>query len=102
MNVVYEQPLKDYMARKGYTHIELGMASAGSCCSGFADVYTGFLTDKGLESLSGKIYGRIPGEIGDIVITARGLEFDDEIRLGLKSFFGAKDITVQGVRAWHL
>jgi hypothetical protein len=102
MNVVYEQPLKDYMQKKGYAHIELGLAEAGTCCSGFADIYTGFLTEKGAERLKGKIFGRIPGEVGDIIVTARGLEFDDEIVLGLKSFLGAKDITVKGVRAWSL
>lgn len=102
MDVVYDKNLVDYMARKGYTHIELGLVEASTCCSGFADIYTGFLTDKGLERLKGKIVRRIPGEVGDIVVTARGLEYGDELHLGLKSFLGAKDITISGVRAWSM
>lgn len=102
MHVTYDQNLKDYMARKGYSHIELGLVEASTCCSGFADIYTGFLTEKGLESLKGKIIRRIPGEVGDIIVTARGLEYDDELRLGLKSFLGVKDITISGVRAWSM
>lgn len=102
MRVTYDQKLKDYMAKKGYSHIELGMVQANTCCSGFADVYTGFLTPKGAESLKGKIVRRIPGEVGEVLVTDRGLEFDDEIHFGLKSFLGAKDITVEGVRAWSL
>ena len=102
MKVSYDQNLMDYMAKKGYAHIELGMASANTCCSGLAEVYTGFLTEQGAESLQGKIVRRIPGDRGEILVTARGLEFDEEIHLGLRSFFGAKDITVKGVRAWSL
>ena len=102
VKVTYDQQLKDYMSKKGYAHIELGMVQANTCCSGFADVYTGFLTEKGAEKLKGKIVRRIPGEVGDILVTERGLEFDGEIHLGLKSFLGAKDITVEGVRAWSI
>lgn len=100
MKVVYDEALKDYMAKKGYTHIELGMVQANTCCSGLAEVYTGFLTDKGAEQLKGKIYGRIPADVGDVIVTERGLEFDDEIRFGLRNFLGLKDITVEGVRAF--
>lgn len=102
MNVKCDQALKDYMAKKGYTHIELGLAEANTCCSGFADVYTGFLTDKAASRLKGKVFKRIPMESGDILVTDRALEFDDEIRLGLRSFLGLKDITVEGVRAFSL
>jgi hypothetical protein len=102
VKVTYDQQLKDYMNKKGYAHIELGMVQANTCCSGFADVYTGFLTAKGAEKLKGKIVRRIPGEVGDILVTERGLEFADEIHLGLKSFLGAKDITVEGVRDWSM
>ena len=100
MKVTYDQKLIDYMAKKGYTNIELGLVQANTCCSGFADIYTGFLTDKGAASLKGKIVRRIPGDVGEILVTERGLEFDEEIHLGLRSFLGAKDITVKGVRAW--
>lgn len=102
MNVTYDQNLKDYMTRKGYTHIELGLAESKTCCSGFSEISTGFLTDKGLESLEGKIVRRIPSEMGDVIVTARGLEYDDSLHFGLKSFLGVKDITVSGVRAWSL
>jgi len=102
MKVSYDQNLMDYMAKKGYAHIELGLASANTCCSGLTEVYTGFLSEQGAKSLQGKIVRRIPGEMGDILVTARGLEFDGEIHLGLRSFLGAKDITVKGVRAWSL
>lgn len=102
MEVMLDRELKDYMAKKGYTNIELGMAEASTCCSGMAEIYTGFLNEKAAERLRGKVCARIPSEAGDILVTARGLEFDDEVRLGLRSFLGLKDITVQGVRAFSL
>ncbi len=100
MEVSCDKALIDYMAKKGYTAIELGVAQANTCCSGFADIYTGFLTEKGEERLKGKVYGRIHSPAGDLVVTDKSLEFDDEIHLGLRSFLGLKDITISGIRAF--
>lgn len=102
MEVVCTEEFKRYMARKGYTHVELGLAEANTCCSGFSEVFATFLTDGAARRVSEKAVRTIPCEVGDVLVTARGLEYDDVVTLGLKSFLGVKDITVEGVRAWSL
>jgi hypothetical protein len=102
MHVTYSQELKDYMARKGYTNIEVGLAEAGTCCSGYSEIVAGFVTDKGAERIRKKVVRRLPGEVGEVLITSPVLEIDDDVELGLRNFLGLKDITVKGIRAWSL
>lgn len=102
VNIVYSDKLVDYMKKKGYTHVELGVVEAGQCCSGLSEIFTGFLTEKGARRVEKKVVRRIPATYGDVLVTSRGLEYDDSPRFGLKSFLGVKDISVQGVRAWSL
>ena len=92
MEVVCTEELKRYMERKGYRYVELGLAEANTCCSGFSEVFATVLTDSAARRLRGKAVRTI----------LCGLEYDDVVTLGLKSFLGVKDITVQGVRAWSL
>lgn len=102
MEVVCTEELKRYMERKGYRYVELGLAEANTCCSGFSEVFATVLTDSAARRLRGKAVRAILCEVGEVLVTARGLEYDDVVTLGLKSFLGVKDITVQGVRAWSL
>ena len=44
----------------------------------------------------------LEGELGTVIVTARALEYDEEITLGLRSFFGLKDITFKGIAAFKL
>jgi len=100
VNIRYTQDLKDYMAKKGYSHIELGIIDASTCCSGFSELVSNFLTDAQASELRERAVRVLNGEVGDIIVTARGLEYEDDIELGLKSFLGAKDITIKGIKAW--
>lgn len=100
MNITYSQKLKDYMARKGYEHIVIEMVDSKTCCAGFADIVGRFADEKGVAKLSGKILRRFDGEVGDVIVTAHGLEYDEDVELGLRSFLGAKDITFKGIRPY--
>ena len=102
MEVVCTEELKRYMVRKGYTYVELGLAEANTCCSGFSEVFATFLTDCAARRVSEKAMRTIPCDIGGVLVTVRGREYDDVVTLGLKCFLGVKDITVEGVRAWSL
>lgn len=102
MRIAYSDRLVAYMRRKGYTHIELGMVEAGQCCAGLSELFTGFLTDRGASRVEGKVVRRIPATYGDVLVTSRGLEYDEAPEFDLRSFLGVKDIAVKGVRAWSL
>ena len=103
MTVTASPELVAYMRKKGYTHVVVGIVDSKTCCAGFSDIVTSFVNDKGAEKLHGKIRRTLPCEdMQDVLVTAPGLEYDEDISLGLKSFLGAKDITVKGIRAWSI
>jgi hypothetical protein len=100
--VRYTDRLKEYMAKKGHSHIMIELVDTKTCCSGFSEITAHFISDKTLTRIEKDICNRFDGEVGDVVVTARGLEYDDEITFDLKSFVGLKDIEIKGIRAWSL
>ncbi len=99
--VSYAPKLADYMCKKGWRHIAIESASSCGCCVDLAEVATRFVDDKAAEKLRSTGYVELKGELGSVLV-ARGMDYDDEVELGLRSFFGAKDITVSGIRTWSL
>ncbi len=100
-NVTYTPKLAAYMRKKGWRHIAIESASACGCCVDLAEVATRFVDDTAAEKLRVKGYVELKGELGSVLV-ARGMDYDGEVELGLRSFFGAKDITVRGIRTWSL
>ena len=99
--VTYTPKLATYMRKKGFRHIAIEHASACGCCVDLSEVATRFLDDAAADKLRTKGCVELHGELGSILV-ARGMEYDDTVELGLRSFFGAKDITVRGIRSWSL
>ena len=91
--VTYTPKLATYMRKKGWRHIAIEQASACGCCVDLSEVATRFVDDAEADKLH--------GELGSVLV-ARGMEYDNSVELGLRSFFGAKDITVRGIRSWSL
>ena len=103
MNISYTQKLHDYLKRRGYAVVEISMAEPGTDTSGFAEVTAIPLTAKVAEKVRDQALRVIPIEgDGEVFIMSRGIEYDDEIVLDLKSFLGIKHIDVQGMRAFSL
>lgn len=40
----------------------------------------------------------LEGEIGEILIKTRGMEYEDTVTLGLESFLGLKSVKVKGIK----
>lgn len=100
-NVTYAPKLIAYMRKKGWRHIAIESASACGCCVDLAEVATRFVDDAAAQKLHDKGYVELEGELGSVLV-ARGMDYDGEVELGLRSFFGAKDITVRGIRTWSM
>ena len=102
MNVTYEPRLKDYMAKKGYTHIVIDLISPIGCVADSAELLTRFAKPKEAAQIKERGCRVVPGEVGEILVVERGIHFDEDVTLGLRSFLGAKDITLKGIVAWKL
>ena len=99
--ISYTPKLAAYMSKKGFRHVAIEHASACCCCVDLSEVATRFVDDAAADKLRAKGCVELHGELGSVLV-ARGMEYDDEVELGLRSFFGAKDITVHGIRSWSL
>ncbi|WP_297150488.1 hypothetical protein [uncultured Ellagibacter sp.] len=99
--VTYTPRLAAYMSKKGWRHIAVEHASACGCCVDLSEVATRFVDDATADKLRAKGCVELRCELGSVLV-ARGMEYDDEVALDLRSFFGAKDITVRGIRSWSL
>ncbi|MBQ9601749.1 MAG: hypothetical protein IJR46_07050 [Neisseriaceae bacterium] len=102
MQITYSEKLKQYMQQKNLTHIEISVVEPSGCCMGFSEIVVNFVNEKDMPKLKGKILRTLTGEIGDILITSRGVELDDTIHFDLKNFLGVKDINVTGAHAWKI
>ena len=99
--VTYAPKLTAYMRKKRWRHIAVEHASACGCCVDLSEVATRFVDDAAADKLRATGCVALRGELGSVLV-ARGMEYDDEVALDLRSFFGAKDITVRGIRSWSL
>lgn len=102
MHITYSEKLKQYMRDKNLSHIEIGVVEATGCCAGFSEIVVNFVVDKDVPKLKGKVIRTLTGEIGDILVTSRIIEFDDTIHFDLKSFLGVKDISFTGLHVWRI
>ncbi len=102
MNVTYDQRLIDYMTAKGYCAVVFQEVSAIGCCADSSELYSRFAKPAEAEKLRAQGAWRIvDAPVGELFL-ARGLEVDDDVALGLKSFLSVKDITYKGIAAWKL
>ena len=99
-NIVYDRKLIDYMARKGYSALSVELISPIGACADTSELCIGFIRPRDLPAFQKKALRILPYDQGTLYLMSRGIETDDRIFLGLRSFFGAKDVTVKGMRAF--
>lgn len=99
--VVYTQRLKDYMEKKGYRAISMELLSPMGAMADSTELHTKFVGEKEAAKLKAKGFRAVPVEAGELLL-GRGVEWDDEVEVGLRSFLGLKDITVKGIYAFRL
>ena len=102
MNIVFSEDLKSYLQRKNYHAIEISIAESRTCCSGSCELALIPLTDRAAEISRGKAVRVIDAPEAQLLVMDRGLEYDEDVSLGLRNFLGVKDVTVEGIRAYSL
>ncbi len=102
LHIALDQPLIDYMRKKGYTGIAVDTVSAIGCCADTTELATRFVKAPEAERLRAKGCGVHAADFGEVFIETKGLHYDEEISFSLRSFFGAKDIRVKGIQAFRL
>lgn len=101
MEIVYTPKLREYMESKGLHHIAIELADSETSTCGFVDISSRFVKDNQVEKVAPKARRVLEGELGNIYVLGV-MDYDDQVELGLRSFFGLKDITIKGIRAWTM
>ncbi|MBQ9021502.1 MAG: hypothetical protein IJ113_05760 [Eggerthellaceae bacterium] len=105
MNISYSDKLMAYLQKKGISNLQISVVET-AVEAGPPELLIEPITEQQIDDLKNEKYRYIHtipgGELENIFVTTRGLEFDDEIFFDLKSFFGIKDITVKGIHAFKL
>lgn len=111
MTVTFDQPLIDYMQRKGYTSVVVDVVESKTCCAGYSEIVTSFANERAAADLQAKKKVRRVlkcDEVADdgtplqILVVTRGLDYDDDVECTLTSFLGLKDVKVKGIRAFSI
>lgn len=102
MNIIYEQPLIDYMKRKSYSAIVIEQIDPIGCCADTSELLLRFVTEKGANKLRDQAIRHLDAPFGELFVMIRGLDYDDDITFSVRNFLGLKDITVNGIRHWKL
>ena len=102
MHITYEQPLIDYMKRKSYSAIVVEQIDPIGCCADTSELLLRFVTSKGANKLRDQAIRQLDAPFGELFVMVRGLDYDEDISFGLRTFLGLKDITVKGIRHWKL
>ena len=100
MNLTFTQPLKEYMEKKGYVAVTFETISAIGCCADTAELCAGFVKAADLEDKALKAWKRVDSPDGTMLLMTRGIEYDQDVTLGIRSFLGAKDVQTDNVRPW--
>ncbi len=102
MRVTCSDDLMAYMQRKGYHCIALEPISPQGCCADMTELHSRFVRDKDVDKLKAKNCGVFAAPFGELLILEKGLDVDEEVFLGLRSFLGFRDIVVRGIRPFSL
>ena len=89
------------MKQKGKPHVVVDTCSAKTCGGPLAELSISLVDDARLEELRPGACVDLQTEVGSVLIMARGLEVSESVTFGLRSFLGAKDVTVAGIRAFR-
>ena len=104
MNITYSDKLLAYLQKKGIRNLQISVVET-AVEAGPPELLIEAITEKQIDDLKNEKYRYIHtipgGELDNIFVTTRGLEFDEDIHFDLKSFFGIKDITVKGIHAFR-
>ncbi len=101
MTIVCDQRLKDYMAKKGYSCIAMEAINPMGCCAGMTELNARFLTPCDADRLRPTARKAYQTEDLELLILSREISVDEDVHLGLKSFLGAKDVSMDGIRAFE-
>lgn len=99
MKFIYEQPLQEYMQRKGKNTIVVEEITSNHSDFEITELHIQLIDEKraGIFKMK-KGYYAIKTEAGEVLLPPYRLKIEDTVTFSLKSFLGIKYITQKGIQ----
>ncbi len=99
MNIVYEPPLREYMAQKGRAVIAVEVMSSQHSDIEVTELYVHLISDRQAAYFKEKKRFRaVTGELGEVLLPPYRLEYDETVTFGLRKLWIFRSVTQTGIR----
>lgn len=99
MNIVYEPPLREYMAKKGMRTIAVEVMSSQHSDFEVTELYVHLISDRQAAYFKEKKRFRaVAGELGEVLLPPYRLEYDETITFGLRRLWIFHSVTQTGIK----
>ncbi|MBO5056516.1 MAG: hypothetical protein J5988_02875 [Eubacterium sp.] len=98
MKFIYEQPLLDYMLKKGKKTIVVEEITSNNSDFEITELHVQLIDEKRAEHFkTRKGYYSVTTDAGTVLLPPYKLKCEDTITFGLKSFLGIKYVSYKGI-----
>ena len=98
MRIEYDEPLREYMQKKGLSAIAVEVVTSNSDIE-VTELYVHLIRDSQAEYFKAKKRFRaVQGELGEVLLPPYRLEYDDTIRFSLKKIWIFSSVKQEGIR----
>lgn len=99
MEFVYEQPLQEYMCKKGKNIIVVEEITSNNSDFEITELHLQLIDEKRADYFKTKKgYYTVKTQTGEVLLPPYRLKIEETVTFGLKSFLGIKYITQKGIQ----
>lgn len=99
MRFVYEQPLLEYMHKKGKTTVVVEEITSNNSDFEITELHLQLIDEKRADFFKKKKgYYTVTTDRGEVLLPPYRLKIEDTVTLSLKSFLGIKYVTQKGIQ----
>ncbi|MBR3294539.1 MAG: hypothetical protein IKI69_09000 [Oscillospiraceae bacterium] len=99
MTIIYDEALREYMAKKGLRTIAVEVISTQNSDLDVTELYVHLIPEKRAAYFKEKKHFRaVQGELGELLLPPYHLEYDETIRFFLKKLLFFRSVGYEGIR----
>ena len=99
MEIRYEQPLRDYILKKGKKYLLVEMVEINNSDIDMTELHVRFVNQRLRDQfVDKKRYRVVETELGEVLFPRFPLQMEETVSFGLRSFLGIKSVRCTGIK----
>lgn len=99
MEIRYEQPLRDYILKKGKKYLLVEMVEINNSDIDMTELHVRFVNQRLRDQfVEKKRYRVVETELGEVLLPRFPLQMEETVNFGLRSFLGIKSVRCTGIK----